>query len=690
MTVIQTKYSPGRYGLGNEFAESEVPLEYSYKFINRFININGNAEKVQGVVQLGAAVNFGNATITGLHEHVADDGTATLFASYDGIITRYNSTFGTWEQVLSGKDPDVRLNSVQMGDKLIFTNGVDRNFYTDDGGDNFYELKSLMLRGQASSTSTSAGGLSDSDVDNWLTETFVTDNDLVYNSTRGGYGIITSVGTTNIQHTIIGSAATGIGHPTITASSDQQTADFYQIIDLVELNIIPQNNGYDNFATGTTGTSAAGIAVSGVNWQNTEIRAGDFVYNTTRSAVTQVSAVSSAQLTVQTVAGQTANDSFQFFKSAMPISDWAHVHYGRAYYIDSRTPSKVRISGPNDPQDMTTFQRTLDSTSQDYGSKQPQAERLLSLKSFQKYLVAEGQRNIYVDAGIDSVQDTTAASIDFSPVGLFPQGGVSRYGVDSIGGSMIFMAKDGARNLTAGVDSLTFQTSNVSEAIKRDLSSQIETNFDDPDEIQIIHYPRRNWLMCKVGDVIYNYNYTPFYSNGEVNSTTYGSWSTFTTKLAQQKCYFVRKNGDLICAGTGGHIYQYDTGVYTDDGGAINTVIETGWLTMQEPQQSTQLKSGHYIRTQFEAGTAVAYTITVTGDYNQISTDAITVTAGGVGQVGFQQIGISPVGGARILDKKLPLRWKGKQFKIKVETNDTGGPDIIAGWTIYGNILGKV
>lgn len=688
MTAIQTKYAPGRYGLGSEFADSEVPLEYSSRLVNRFINISGNAEKVQGISRLGGLA--GTGTITGLHEHIDDDGIATLMCSYGGEIYSYNETTTVWTKILTGKDAAERLNSVQMGEKLMFVNGSDRNFFTDNGGALFQELKALILRGQGSSTSTSAGGLSDSNVLNWLTSTFVTENDLVYNPTIGGYGIITSVGATNIQHTIIGSAATGIGHPTISTSANQGTGDFYQIIDLVELNIIPQNSGFDNFTTGTTGTSAAGIAVSGVNWLLTEARVGDFIYNTTRAAVTQVSAISTAQLTVQPITGQTANDSLEFYKSAMPISDWAHVHFSRAYHIDSRTPSKVRISGPNDPQDMTTFQRTLSAITQDYGARQPQAERLRSLDTFQQYLVANGDRNIYVDGGIDAIQDTTAAVVNFAPVGLFPQGGVSRYGLKSIGGGMIFASNDGARNFISGSNNLTFQTSNISEAIKSELAAQIGSKLTDADEIQLIHYPRRNWLMFKIGDVIYNYNYTPFYEAGQVQATAYGSWSRFTTKLAQQKCYLIRRNGDFVCAGPGGRVYKFDTGTYSDDGDSINTVIESGWLSMQEPQQSTQLKSGNYIRTQFEAGAPITYTITVTGDYSEISTDTITVGADGVGQVGFAQVGTSPIGGKRILDKKLPLRWKGKQFKVRIETNDQNGPDIITGYTIYGNILGKV
>lgn len=689
MTIIQTKYTPGKYGLGNEFAESDVPLEYSYRLVNRFINIRGDAEKIQGVDPLGEVI-AGLPIITGLHEHIKNDGTISLFASANGSIWRVNETTGVWTQVLNGKDPTKRLNSSQMGDKLIFTNGSDRNFYTDDGGNTFNELRALMQRGQGSSTSTSAGGLSDSNITNWLTGTFVTTNDLLYNSTLQAYGLITSVAATQVQNTVIGSAATGLGRSAITVSGSQATGDFYSIIDLVELNIIPQNNGYDNYATGTTGTSAAGVAVSGVNWLNTEVRAGDYYYNTTRAAVAMVSAVTTAQLTGTLIVGQTANDSFQFFKSAMPISDWAHVHFGRAYYIDSRTPTKVRISGPNDPQDMTTFQRTLSSTSQDYGSRQPQAEKLLSLKTFQQYLVAIGQRNIYADSGITSIADTTAATIDFNPIGLFPQGGQSRYAGESIGGEMTFIANDGLRKFASSFGNLAFQTSNNSEAIKSDFAAQIKSKNTDPDEIQAIHYPRRNWLMCKVGDTIYNYNYSPFYADGQIQGGNYGSWSTFSSKLAQQKCYLVRKNGDLICGGAGGKVYNFDVGHYEDDGDPIQTVMETGWLTLQEPQQSTQVKSGTYIRTQFEAGTPVTYTISVVGDFSQISSDTVIVTAAGVGEVGFAEVGISPVGGQRILDRKLPLRWKGKQFKIRVETNDTNGPDIITGYTIYGNILGKI
>lgn len=688
MTQITTWYSPGRYGLGTEFAESEIPIEFIQRFENRFINVNGDAEKRQGIRQKGDSIS-GLPTITGLHEFVANNGTSTIFASANGTIWKLNETTGVWTQVLTGKSASARLNSVRFGDKLCFWNGVDRNFYTDDAGLTFQDLEALIVRGQAA-TPTSATGTYDSNVTNWLTQTFVNRNDLVYNQTIGAYGIVTSVGANVVQHTSIGSAATGLGHPIISASADHVAGDLYRIIDLIELNIIDQNNGFDNFALSTGDTSAAGIFVSGVDWTRVPIREGDYVYNTTRSAVAKVSAITTSQITTTPIAGQTANDSIQFFKSAMPTATWMHVHYGRAYYIDERDQGLVRITGVGDPQDLTTFQRTLTSNAVNYGARQPQSERLLCLKTFQKYLVGEGERNVYADRGIDPIQDTTAAAVDFSPVGLFPQGGISPYGIESIGGSMTFVSNDGLRNFTAAFDSEAFQTSNLSEYIKKELSAEIASKSNDPNEIQAIHYPRRNWLMVKVGDVIYNYNYSPYFYNGTTLTQQIGSWSKFTGKIAEQKVFLLRRNGDLLCAGAGGKVYEFDKGQYSDDGNLISTVYESGWLTLAEPQKSTQIKTGVYIKPKFESGAAIDYTITATGDYDERSIDTASVRTVGVGQIGFAQIGSSQIGGQRITETKKPLRWKGENFKIRIETNTTSGPDIITGFTIYGNILGKM
>ena len=659
-----------------------MPLEYSRGFTNRFINIRGDAEKRQGIQQFGSSVT-GEPTLNGLHFFVDKTGVESTFVSANGTIWKYNTSTFAWDQVLTGKDPDSRLLSVQMSGKLIFVNGVDRNFYTDDGT-TFKELKAIAEQGRTSGA-TSTTILQDSQITSWTAQTYVTNNDLVFNATVSAYGIVTSVGASNIVVSPIGTASTGIG----VGTADQTTGQNYEVIDLVESNIIPTPIGTDNFATITAGSSPTVIAVSGVNFSTTDAEVGDFIYNTTRNAVTRITSVS-ANVNVVSVASQAANDTVTFYKSAMPIATWPHVHYGRLYLIDARSPGLVRISGPDDPQDFTTFQKTLDAGSFSFTNSQPQAEKLLSIKTFQQYLVAAGQRNVYAYSGTDPVADTTADNTNFTPIGLFPQGCVSRFALESIGGAMIFGANDGLRNFNAQFNANTFQTANISEAIKSELANAIDGKQGDTDEIQCIHYPRRNWLMFKVGDTIYNYNYTPYYAQGQINANQYGSFSKFTGKFAQQEVYAINSEGDLLCAGANGKVYKFDKGNFSDDGDTIITSLETGFLSLQEPQQSTQIKSGVYIKPVFETSLPIPYTIESVGGYDENNTDEVSYTTQGVGQVGFAVVGLSLIGGSRISMQKLPLRWKGERFRIFITTETTTGPDIITGYTIYGNILGKV
>jgi hypothetical protein len=348
--------------------------------------------------------------------------------------------------------------------------------------------------------------------------------------------------------------------------------------------------------------------------------------------------------------------------------------------IDARNRGQVRISGPADPQDFTTNQNTLESTTLYYDSRQPQAEILLSLKTFQQYLVASGQRNVYADIGTQTIRTSGAAinsNLDFAPIGLFPQGSVSRFGLESIGGACIFAANDGLRNFNANFNANTFQTTNISEAVKSELADLIvdQVEASAQDELQTIHYPRRNWLLFKVGNVIYNYNYTPSYENGQITQSPYGSFSTFTGKFAQQKVYYVRRNGDLLCAGADGRVYEFDKNTYSDDGQSIPTSMETGYLKLNETQEGTQTKSGVYIKPIFETTQIIDYSITATGGYNAQTVDRVTATS---------------AGGDGVFFKKFPLRWKGEQFKIRIDTDNTLGPDVITGYYIYGNVLGKV
>ncbi len=673
------KYNVPYRGLGTEFSQSEQPVEYANTFTNRFVNVFGQAEKRGGLRRFGSQISSLPA-LDAAHEYVSKTGTSTYFVSGGGKIWRYNSTTDAWDQVLSGKDSSATMISRMMQDKLIFVNGVDRNFYTDNAGDSFKELQPLINKGTMGA-GTSSTELTDSKITNWSSQTYVAINDIVYNATTGSEAIITSIGTTDLDTSPTGSAATGIGQ----ATDANKTGAGYQILDCVELNIVSGAVQNDNIALAATGTNATVIAVSGLDFSATEIKTGDYVYNTTRNALTKVQSVS-ANLVVTSVASQTVGDTMAFHKKAMPIATWFHVHYGRGYFIDARDQTKVRVTGPNDPQDMTTEAKTLQSSSIDYGARYGRGAPLKTLSTYGKYLVAGGTGQVFVDSGESPIQDTSGKATDLVPVGNFTQGCVTKYGLANIGGNMIYMAFDGIRSFKSSFDSAAVETLNVSEAVKTEIQQNINTQIGSDIQLQLIHYPKRNWVLCKIGDVIYNYNYTPLYIEGQMVNN--GSFTKFTGILSEQKGFHVSNNGTLITCGDNGLIYKFDQGNFDDDGDSISTNLETAWLTLEEPSNSVFLKKGRYIRPTFETGSDITYTISVKGDFTQTSQDSIVTTAEGAGIIGRAIVGQAPVGGITPINKKLPLSWRGKQFRVSFETSDTKGRDIISSFNIYGEILG--
>jgi len=673
------KYNIPYRGLGTEFSQSGQPIEYASNFTNRFVNVFGQAEKRQGIKRFGNQISS-QPNLTGVHEYINSTGTSTILVSGGGKIWRYNATTDNWDLILSGKNSSATLISRMMQEKLIFINGVDRNFYTDDGGNTFQELQPLINVGTMGA-GTSSTKLTDSKITNWASQTYVAVNDIVYNAITGADAIITSIGTTDLDISPTGSAATGIGF----ATNANKVGDKYQIWDNVELNIITGSVQKDNVALTTTGTNSNVIAVSGVDFSATEIKTGDFVYNTTRNALTQVQSVS-ANIVVTTVASQIAGDTIAFHKKAMPIASWFHVHYGRGYFIDARDTTKIRVSGPNDPQDMTTETKTLKSSTIDYGTRYGKGAGLKTLSTYGKYLVAGGVGQVFVDSGEDPIADTSGKSINLTPVGNFTQGCVTKYGLVNIGSNMLYLAFDGLRSFKSSYDSAAVETLNVSEAIKTEIQSNINTQIGNDQALQLTHYPKRNWVLCKIGSTVYNYNYTPMYINGEMVNN--GSFTKFNGKFAEMNAFFVNSSGQLICCGDNGLIYKFDQGNFDDDGNSIITKIESAWLTLEEPTNSVTLKKGKYIRPTFETGANITYTISVIGDFTRTSQNSTNYTTVGAGVIGRATIGQAPVGGITPINPKLPLSWRGKQFRIAFETDDVKGRDLISDFTIYGETLG--
>ena len=102
-----------------------------------------------------------------------------------------------------------------------------------------------------------------------------------------------------------------------------------------------------------------------------------------------------------------------------------------------------------------------------------------------------------------------------------------------------------------------------------------------------------------------------------------------------------------------------------------------------------RVKNGRYIKPVFESGDALSYTIRAEGGYDIISSESITVLTSGAGVIGQAIIGTTPIGGTGVQSRKFPLRWRGEQMRLTVTTDTSAGPDVITGYTVYGNIFGR-
>lgn len=680
MSWVAPTYKMPPMGWGSDFTEFERPITFATAYENRFRNITGGAERRPGMDAYPSVA--GGPNLTRMHEYVDNQGNETLLSSDDfGNIYKYNGS-SAWTTALTGKSFDRMISGMAEG-KLIFVNGVDRNFYTDDAGSTFNELKALITAGLLAGGSNTTTVI-DSDVSNWIGATFVANNDIVYNVTRNGYGLVTAVTSAQLTITAIGTGGNGAGKTT----SDQIAGDSYQLIDYVALNVIPNGaGGKTDVATATTGTTTTVVAVSGTDFSKTEMRTGDFIYNSTRGAIVQVSTISANANLSQAVSGQISGDALVFFKSAMPISSWVHVHYGRVAYLDARNNTRVVFSAPDDPQDVTTFQKTLDSSSFSFGSQQPSADSLLSLETFLSYFIASGERNLYIYQGNNPIQDTSTDTLNFTPIAFYPNGIAGRFGLETNGGDLLHLTVDGLQAVNIGFNAFSVNQNNASVPILNNLRQAInqQTNTDN---IQLTYYPRRRWLINKVGDQCYILNTQPSYDEtGQQQQIA--SWHLFTGVWAQQNHYFIRRNGDLIACGAGGLVYSMDSSAPTDNGAVITTNLQTAWLRLEEPQKTPRIKEGHFIRPVFESSHDVEYTISVIAGLDNYSSDSITVSAGGTGAIGTGIIGTTPIGGGSLSQaNKYSLRWRGEEAKVGFVTQSSAAEDIITSFSIFGNISG--
>lgn len=692
--LSESTFSLAPRGFATSFPAQDTPQEYSIEYKNLFSNSVGIAEIRPGLEQYVSALSE-PITITNFHEILTPSGEAILFATGAGQIWKVGLD-GVHEKMFTFGDTSAKIFSFHAARRLIFYNGVNRNVYTADG-DTFHELLSILEVGTKAESADLATILSAAAITNWL-GTDVAERDLVYYSDVSAYGVITSISSGAIVHTPVSGSAGGLGKGAIEVGSVPVSGQRFAILDTVELNIVPVSGlGFqtDNTAVLASGSNGGAVYIDLIDdWTKTEARVGDFVYNETRSQVSQIYAIGSAAAAVTPVInGQVPGDTVHFLKSSMPICKYGVSHFQRTYMIDARDDQKVRISGTGDPENLGG----IDAGTYDISTQQPASERFRSLLSFQRFLIVGGTRNLYAFQGTDPIgvisrdDGSYLLNPDWTDLGLFPAGLLSRTGMVNVGNDIAWATNNGVRIATLSKTTNQLQEDSASSQIDKTLRELLKALPED--EIIAVHYPRRNWVLFKAGDELHVYNYAnsgqgtqkTFIAGNEVSVRVPPAWHLFTGKFAQMKSFFIRESGDMICGGVGGQINAFDVGSYGDLGESVSFLYESAWHGFDtKNQKSVKRKHGKFIRPIFQAPNGVALEISVASPYAREGTDSVVVSAAaGEADIGSAVIGEWVIGGNDIASDKYPLRWHGETAKFRFEGETAQGPLTLSAYTVY-------
>lgn len=690
--ITEAQFALAPRGFATSFPEQDTPQEFCLEFRNLYTNSVGNAELRAGLETYVSALPY-PITITGFHE-IAKAAGPILLASGAGQIWRVNESGGSHVLAYTFPTTSAKIFSFHAAGRLIFYNGVDRNVYTTDG-EEFFELLSILEVGTKADSSDVATSLSAADITNWL-GTDIAELDLVYYSDVSAYGVITAIVSGSISHTPVSGGAGGIGAGSLAAGATPVSGNRFAILDTVELNVIPVSGlGFqtDNFGTLTAGSSATSVRIEAVpDWTATQVRTGDFVFNDTRHEVSVITAITTAALTVQAFTSAAAGDSVYLLKSSAPIIKYGVSHFQRAYAIDARDDQKMQISAPGDPEDWGS----INAGTYDISTQQPASERFRSLLSFQRFLVVGGTRNLYAFQGTDPIgvlsrdDGSYLLQPDWTDLGLFPAGLLSRTGMVNVGNDLAWATNNGIRIATLSKTTNQLQEDSASSQIDKTLRELLKILPED--DIIVTHYPRRSFVIWKCGGELYVYNYSnagqlssrTFIGGNEVNVRVPPAWHLFTGPLALQTAYFIRESGDMITGGPGGQINIWDQGAYGDLGEATDFLYESVWHSFAKGQKSSLRKHGKFIRPIFEAPAGIGLEISVASPYSREATDEVTAmptTTEGV--IGSAVIGEAVIGGNSVTVDKFPLRWHGEAAKFRFGGQSSQGPLTLSGYSVF-------
>ena len=681
-------------GLADERNALLLDKDAAHNLDNIIIGTEGQGETRPVINQV--LVSAFPSRATSIHEHINARGSSTYFAGTNGTLYTITPVSGainvpvtatSFGSAAVGWDAGRRIRSTQMGNRMIFYNGTNRAVWTEDGT-TFDQQRALSGLGSATAN-TSATSLRDSDITSWLLEP-VAIGDIVFNRTENGYGLVTAIVTGRLTHTAISSAATGIGTITNLSSAGHT----YEIIDTVALNVVPSDGPlFDNIGLAGATTGAGQITVSAVtNWFSTEIRVGDYIRNTTRDAVTQVTAIASATLGVNGITSQVCGDSLVFYKDAFPIPHYAHTYFDRLYAIDVRQRNKVRVTTKGDPSDLTVAGGTLDSLSISVGAFASEPENFEQITSFHNNIVFGGDKHVLLFRGGDPIADVSGALVNFDLTTIISKGVVSQDAMLPVGSVLLFAARDGIQAVAFGVLDRA-ETQNISGPLTLTTQAEISRALEvSAGRVRMVDYPQRQIAVLKAGttaNLVLNYQPQTQYRHKTTEAGFFlrglGTWTEFTGQFAETDAEFVDSQGRYLCAFTSGnvnYIGQFDALRLTSSATPDRATNSFEWST---PLRNLLSSTGKHYQPEVMHGKFVSiHAETVSGANPDVTISVRNALASAAETAGTSTITLGPTGTETnnietILrtdmitppesGRKYPLRWRGTEAGFDVEVS---------------------
>lgn len=283
-------------------------------------------------------------------------------------------------------------------------------------------------------------------------------------------------------------------------------------------------------------------------------------------------------------------------------------------------------------------------------------DEIVQLEVFRDGLVILCKRSIwYLQGDGRTLQDYNLTKINV------PSGCIAPDSVQIVGDALFYLSDDHVYAMSATEENF------VSAKI---VSRNVENTLKSISQVD----------KAKAKGIFYQDKYYLSFPDGQClvfdTDQTMLSWVKWTNVAANS---FLNKDGTLLFSHSNGHIYQFDTTVYNDDGVAIDFLMKTKNMDFATEVQDKKLRRLWTIAKQYDSFNS-EFNVTAIIDYVAINlTDIETDHSRNWGDGNW---GESMWGFKDVVQNALRVRQKGRNIQLVISNNNLNEP-----FTLYGMAL---